>query len=568
MKKALIALAGLAFAASALAELSKYKDWDRSPEAYFLTPAERDEWKKLSSDADAEKFVVIYFAKRGGDPFREGLRRRIAAADEQFKMRRQKGSESSRGRVFIVLGNPSKVQQAPPTGATDVSATADDGLVVPDLGAQRPKPQIWIYEASKFDASWGLGELTIRFNVDEARGSDEIVGSREQAAADKALATVASKSIVAPNATAETAAAAATGSTAATAPAKPAAPPAGAPPAAAVPAPAAAAAIVPLPAAVKTALESAGAAGEADFWSGTFRSPTGEDFLAFQFYLPANKPSFSTASPLKLAGVVTDGSGAEVQSFWEDASFSEVAEGTRKDRVVDRSVALPAGTYKATFGLFPAEGQPPVAASKVDFTLKPPSTEFEVSPLILSAGLVPLTKRPGPTDPFVFGTDKPIKVEPKGDHAFSKQDSLWYFYTVTNPALPAAPAAPATTAPADGTAPAPAADPAAPAAAKPRIMTRISVQRDGQDAFAPFTGPADMMPVSSGRYGTGSEIPLASFEPGYYTFSIKVWDLNAPKGSVANKGYDRKEDFVVLMADGSMPPKKAAAPAPTPKKKS
>ena len=60
-------------------------------------------------------------------------------------------------------------------------------------------------------------------------------------------------------------------------------------------------------------------------------------------------------------------------------------------------------------------------------------------------------------------------------------------------------------------------------------MTRINVQRDGQDAFAPFTGPADLMPVSGGRYGTGSEIPLASFEPGYYTFAILVRDLNAPR---------------------------------------
>ncbi|MFY9551511.1 MAG: hypothetical protein WAU32_10200, partial [Thermoanaerobaculia bacterium] len=113
--------------------------------------------------------------------------------------------------------------------------------------------------------------------------------------------------------------------------------------------------------------------------------------------------------------------------------------------------------------------------------------------------------------------------------------------------------------------------PAAPAAdaPKPRIMTRINVQRDGQDAFAPFTGPADMQPISGGRYGTGSEIPLASFEPGYYTFAILVRDLNAAKGSAASKGIERKEDFVVLMPDGSVPQKKSgtAAPAkPTPKK--
>jgi GWxTD domain-containing protein len=576
VKRLFVALAGLAFAASAMAQLSKYKDWDRTPEAYFLTPAERDEWKKVASDADAEKFIVIYFAKRGGDQFREGIKRRISAADEQFKMRRQKGSESARGRVFIVLGNPSKLQQARPTGQTDVSATSDRGLgdgAAPDIEARAAKPQIWIYEASKFDASWGIGELTIHFNVDEARGSDEISTEKDRLAADKAISTVASKSIVAPNATGATAPAPAAGAPAA-------APPSGGAPAggaAGAPAPAAAvpAAIVPLPAAVKTALLAAAPppAGQAGFWSGPFRSGAGEEFLALQFYLPADKPANAGGSPLKIAGVVTDASGAEVQSFWEDASFSEIAEGTRKDRAVDKSVSLPPGTYKGTFGLFTAEGQPPVVSSSTSFTLNPKSTEFEVSPLILSSGLVPLTKRPGPYDPFVFGSDKPIKVEPKGDRAFTKQDSLWYFYEVSNPTLPAAAAAPAeSAAPAPSTTPgagSAAAPPAAADAPKPRVMTRINVQRDGQDAFAPFTGPADLMPVSAGgQYGTGSEIPLASFEPGNYTFAIRVWDLNAPAGSAAKKGYERKEEFIVLMPDGSLPPKKAAAPpAPTPKKK-
>lgn len=45
--------------------MAKYKDWDKTPEAYFLTPAERAEWKKVSTDEDAEKFIGLYFAKRG-----------------------------------------------------------------------------------------------------------------------------------------------------------------------------------------------------------------------------------------------------------------------------------------------------------------------------------------------------------------------------------------------------------------------------------------------------------------------------------------------------------------------
>jgi len=583
VKRFLFALAGLAITVSALAELSKYKDWDRSPEAYFLTPAERTEWKKVSTDEEAEKFIAIYYAKRGGEAFKSEISRRIAAADQQFKLARYKrGADSVRGHLFVVLGPPSRVGQ---TRAQQSGTGMPDGATVPGIDVQGGADAnsaityTWTWDKDRLPPVLELSDLRATIEVDPRVGSDEL---RNGAAVEKAMASLAEKSIVNPNATASAAPAApkagapAPGAPAAApAPAGGAAAPAGgaAAPAGAAPAAAAApAAVVPLPAAVKTALMSApaAAAGEAGFWSGTFRSSTGDDFLAFQFYLPANKAAFSAAGPLKLGGVVTDSSGAEVQSFWEDASVSEVAEGTRKDRVIDRSVALPPGAYKGTFGLFAAEGQPPLATSNVPFTLNPKTTEFEVSPLILSAGLVPLTKRPGPTDPFVFGSDKPIKVEPKGDRSFLKSDSLWYFYEVSNPTLPAASSdAAAAPAPADpGGAAAPAPAPAE--AAKPRIMTRINVQRDGQDAFAPFTGPADLMPVASGNYGTGSEIPLASFEPGYYTFAILVRDLSAAKGSAANKGIERKGEFIVLMPDGSLPPKKAAAApaaAPTPKPK-
>ncbi|HWZ86281.1 MAG TPA: GWxTD domain-containing protein [Thermoanaerobaculia bacterium] len=559
MKKVLFALAGLAIAASALAQFAKNKDWDKSPEAYFLTPAERTEWKSVSTDEEADKFIALYFARRGGDAFKQEISRRIAAADQQFKMQRYKrGADSVRGHLLIVLGAPSRVSQ---TRAQE-GPSVDTGTI---LGVDTRSSAVgssaieysWTYLADKFP-TLGLPEFKAQVTVDPVQGRDILQNSKE---IENILATLAEKSIVNPNATLAAAPAAA-------APGAPAAAKGGAPAAA----PAAAVAPVPtmpLPAAVKASLEGVAgkSTGEAGFWSGTFRSATGDQFLALQFYVPTNKPAFSAAMPLKFGGVVTDESGKEVDSYWEDATFTEVTEGARKDRVFDRSVTLQPGSYKGVFGLFTAEGQPPVASSSIAFKLDPKSTEFEVSPLILSNGLVPLTKRPGPADPFVFGTEKPIKVDPKGDHLFSKTDSLWYFYSVDNPTLPAVSAdAPAPSAtPAAGAAPAPAAAAAAP---KPRVMTRINVQRDGQDAFAPFTGPAELVQTAPGVYSTGNEIPLASFEPGYYTFLISVRDLNAAKGSAANKGLDRREDFVVLMPDGSLPPKAAPKPAAPPKKKS
>jgi len=560
VKKLLFALVGILLAASALAELTKYKDWDKSPEAYFLTTAERAEWKSVSNDEDADKFIALYYAKRGGDAFKQEISRRIAAADQQFKMQRYKrGADSVRGHLLIVMGTPSRVSQSrAQEGALDDTA----GVTAPGIDTRAPVQgaaaiaYTWTYAADKFPPAFEIGEVKAVINVDPAQGRDTLSNARE---VERAMSTIAEKSIVNPNATAAPAAPAAGAAKVA-----PAVPPAGTGAGAAPAAAPAAAPTMPLPSAVKTSLEGVAgkSTGDAGFWAGTFRSAAGDAFLAIQFYLASNKPAFASPTPLKFGAIVTDESGKEVDSFWEDANFTEVAEAGRKDRVFDRSVTLQPGSYKGTFGLFAAEGQAPVASGSFNFKLEPKSTDFGVSPLILSNGLVPLTKRPGPADPFVFGVEKPIKVEPKGDHTFSKTDSLWYFYAVENPsaAAPAADAAP----PAAGAPAPPAAD-----APKPRVMTRINVQRDGQDAFAPFTGPAELVQTSPGAWSTGSEIPLASFEPGYYTFLITVRDLNSAKGSAANKGIERKEDFIVLMPDGSMPPKaaaKAAAPTPKPKK--
>jgi GWxTD domain-containing protein len=590
VKKLASILAGLAMSACALAQLNQYKDWDKSADAYLLTPTERTEWKSVTSDADAEKFIATYWARREGGPLnRQEVQRRIAAADQQFKMPRYKrGADSVRGRLLVVLGPPSRAAQQA-MGPTDAPAPQGEGGFQPgpagsDTGGaeEGQAMSVWTYDKDKL-APFGLGALQARVVLDQRRGMDSLQNSGE---IEKAIAAVAQKSIVNPNATASAAPAgagappaSAPGAAAGAAAGAPAAgaapgaasaakPPAGAPAAPGAPgsaaAPAAGAAasaagaaaaappaapVAALPAAAKTALASidAKAPSDASFWSGLFRTGAGDPFLALQFYLPADKPSLA-APTLHFGGVVTDDSGKEVGTYWEEAMFAEVAEGTRKDRVVDKSIALPPGKYKGSFGLFTAEGQPPVAASTVSFQLPEKSTDFEVSPLLLSNGIIPLTKRPGPTDPFVFGSDKPMKVEPKGDRHFSKGDSLWYFYAVANPKLPEA----------TGDA----------AAAKPRIMTRINVQLEGKDAFAPFTGPADLQEVAPGYFVTGSEIPLASFEPGYYSFLVKVRDLNAAAGTPANKGIDRQQDFVVLMPDGSMPPqKKATAPAPPPSKK-
>jgi GWxTD domain-containing protein len=85
--------------------LVAYEGWDESPEAYFLTEADRREWAAISNDSEAAAFVETYFQRRG-PCFERELRRRIAYADAHFSTVKTHGAMTLSGRIIIVLGPP------------------------------------------------------------------------------------------------------------------------------------------------------------------------------------------------------------------------------------------------------------------------------------------------------------------------------------------------------------------------------------------------------------------------------------------------------------------------------
>jgi GWxTD domain-containing protein len=560
VKKGILALLVFAAAAAASGDLTKYKDWAKSPESYFLTPPEREEWTKVKSDEEAEKFIQLYWAKRAGPnpvtdnrDFRPEISRRIDAADNQFKMRRyERGAQSVRGRLIVVLGPPNKQmrERAQETeGNTRGSGNAREDLATAAGGSVF---LTWIYEKDHFPADWDVGELRVKILIDQVRGIDELqIGTP----VENAIARVAEKSIVNPS-----------GAVAASAPkaAAPAARPvaAGATPAVSAAAPPPALVAANLPAAVRLLLDAAGKEKrrpEGSFWGGPFRTLAGDPFYAFELTLPAEK----AVAGVKLGGVVTSEAGEDKASFWEDPAWLETKTGAGVSKVVTRSVSLPPGSYRASVGLFPADGSAPLVSAASDFKLEPGSNAFEVSPLILANEPSAPRKAPAPTDPFVFRPKLPIQVVPKADGLFASKDSLWYFYAVRNPAKPPASAEPTAGSAAPGQ---PSATPAAAAEAPfPRLMATIMMLRDGQQAFQTATAPAELEPFGEAAYGGGREIPLESFKPGFYTFVLTVRDLNAPRDSAAFKGLERRSDFVVLKPDGSRPDKPAPAVTPAAK---
>jgi GWxTD domain-containing protein len=130
MRKTIVALVLILSAASLVfgSGLSKkYKAWEKSPEAYFLTSSERDQWKKVKTDADAQNFVLDYKAKRGAD-FEKMLAERIAVADKYFSSGETKGSETLRGRVVIVFGPPSSIERGKGDAGNKTDATRVDNF--------------------------------------------------------------------------------------------------------------------------------------------------------------------------------------------------------------------------------------------------------------------------------------------------------------------------------------------------------------------------------------------------------------------------------------------------------
>lgn len=103
----------------------KYRSWDKSPDAYFLTADDRAAWKKVKTDEEAAKFVADYFERR--DPeLHKVLQERVAVADKYFSSGKVKGSETLRGKVIIVFGPPSKLEMTNPTNAGGATGSNGD----------------------------------------------------------------------------------------------------------------------------------------------------------------------------------------------------------------------------------------------------------------------------------------------------------------------------------------------------------------------------------------------------------------------------------------------------------
>ncbi len=194
------------------AGVSKYKGWDDSPEAYFLTKAERADWAKVDSDESAEKFLATYREARGKG-FAAAIQSRIDFADKNFSTKKRKGSQTLRGRVLIVFGAPTRVDTKTTSGdkeKTDITSgellnTSDrggsasgsnaisniGGAGINTLRSLPTGPRLtrwdWVYDEKTVPKAIGQPAVTIEITVDNETGVETVP---DKAKLDEMLSSV------------------------------------------------------------------------------------------------------------------------------------------------------------------------------------------------------------------------------------------------------------------------------------------------------------------------------------------------------------------------------------------
>lgn len=158
--------------------------WQRSPEFILLaTTSERNQWQALPAPEHRDSFITRFWFDRDPTPeteaneFREEFERRVAYADHVFSTTSLRGALTDRGRVYVLLGSPDRIElitseedeRATPallsTSSETQSKLANAQLrVLGSSSAPRtPQRERWVYLPSRIPVTVPSSGVTYTF---------------------------------------------------------------------------------------------------------------------------------------------------------------------------------------------------------------------------------------------------------------------------------------------------------------------------------------------------------------------------------------------------------------------
>lgn len=476
------------------AALSKdYAAFPKGPADLLMTKEERGKWKGITTNEQAKAFIDLFWARRDPTPgtpaneFRNDFDERVKVADARFHSGKGQGSLSDQGKVFILMGSPTKIHRSSAGPQSTIQSPTrtlpTNPLSATSGGVQGYSPkELWDYEQGKTPLQLGQPLVQIIF-IDQYATNDWKLEHSPQTDTTAVFESVAVSFIAQPDLRS-------------------------APVFTGEPAPSVAVAKAAVPPMTEIKTEAYRAAIEQSRSSdkpsdtifvtyGEFITPNGEHFVPVQLYLPKSAGIAADAEVTFFGTVEKDG-GEKAAVFEEPAKLSPATDGS----FYARSLNLLPGSYRASFGL--ANDGKPLGVVTLPMVVKGLDKDAPgVSTLILTDKIYPLPQAQNPTDPFAFGG---LKVVPKSDGSFRKTEDLGYFFEVRNPGID-------------------------PSTSQPKVSTKMTISGTTSDGRAvKMAGPAEMAQMQElngvpGHWAVGLAIPLAKFRTGSYTVGIKVTDV-------------------------------------------
>lgn len=495
-------------ATSGFAALSPTKsDWGKGPVQHLMTNEEKAQWKGLQTDADADAFIDLFWARRDPTPatprneFREEFEERVKTADAQFGHGRVRGSMTEPGRAFILFGAPTRAQrrmrQANAEAGRDQSRNNNE--IGSGMSTSGSADLVWTYENEAAQRAFGVPKAELVFH-DEFNSGEYRIASATGIKVAEATQRAITNAITQPSLTKAPAfqqqpAAAAT--------------------AAKLPTPAAVAGVKTpaLEAALADAKAGKGAAHGAAMTYAEFVSPTGEAYVPIAVYVPASSGVAADGADT-LFGAVEDASGTRVATFEEPAKLTA----SRGDFFVDKTLALQPGKYTAVVGLAKA-GSPVLVTSGPIEVAGPAKESVGTSRMVLSDNIYELGTAEPVKAPFAFGK---LKVVPKATLSFKNTDEVSYFVEVNNPGIDTA-------------------------TNMPKLQYALDlIGPDKKKISAPLTDAAPLPLTGTpgpGHFAIISSIPLGemkpALKPGDYVLRMKIVD------SVTKQSYNVEQAFKI-----------------------
>ena len=169
--------------------------WAESALRLLMSRRERAEWDTSPDPERRAEFIAAFWRRRDPNPLtpenelREELERRLAFADARFTIGEKAGSASDRGMVFVLLGPPSYIGQAPLKSQDDsVQAARAAPLRVLSTASRRATVQLvprdplsteviqgtrefWHYNRDRLPRAVRFSELDLEFTTKKGYGN-------------------------------------------------------------------------------------------------------------------------------------------------------------------------------------------------------------------------------------------------------------------------------------------------------------------------------------------------------------------------------------------------------------